>query len=398
MGGLAVTMIEPVYFLAVDDHLPNLVALEALLQREGLKVLKASSGDEALELLLRYDVALALLDVQMPDMDGFELAELMRGREKSRAVPIIFVTAESSNPQRRFQGYGAGAVDFIHKPIEPEILRSKANVFFELGRQRQEIAQQRDDLAAAARALQEADSAKDRFLTILGHELRNPVASISSAIVLLRRPRSAEQVDEIYQQMDRMSSHLGRLIEDLLDVSRIKEGKLALQIERADLRAPLLLAIEGTSHAIAAAGHALRVDLPNENVWIDGDTTRIAQASANLIVNAARYTPSGGKIVVALSVDEDAAHVTVTDNGLGIPPEMLDKIFEVFAQVDGHKGQSAGGIGIGLSLVKHICELHGGTVSVKSAGSGKGSSFTIRLPLASNAREDLPLDKGVAAC
>lgn len=391
-------MIEPVYFLAVDDHLPNLVALEALLQREGLKVLKASSGDEALELLLRYDVALALLDVQMPDMDGFELAELMRGREKSRAVPIIFVTAESSNPQRRFQGYGAGAVDFIHKPIEPEILRSKANVFFELGRQRQEIAQQRDDLAAAARALQEADSAKDRFLTILGHELRNPVASISSAIVLLRRPRSAEQVDEIYQQMDRMSSHLGRLIEDLLDVSRIKEGKLALQIERADLRAPLLLAIEGTSHAIAAAGHALRVDLPNENVWIDGDTTRIAQASANLIVNAARYTPSGGKIVVALSVDEDAAHVTVTDNGLGIPPEMLDKIFEVFAQVDGHKGQSAGGIGIGLSLVKHICELHGGTVSVKSAGSGKGSSFTIRLPLASNAREDLPLDKGVAAC
>lgn len=391
-------MIEPVYFLAVDDHLPNLVALEALLQREGLKVLKASSGDEALELLLRYDVALALLDVQMPDMDGFELAELMRGREKSRAVPIIFVTAESSNPQRRFQGYGAGAVDFIHKPIEPEILRSKANVFFELGRQRQEIAQQRDDLAAAARALQEADSAKDRFLTILGHELRNPVASISSAIVLLRRPRSAEQVDEIYQQMDRMSSHLGRLIEDLLDVSRIKEGKLALQIERADLRAPLLLAIEGTSHAIAAAGHALRVDLPNENVWIAGDITRIAQASANLIVNAARYTPSGGKIGVALTVDEDAAHVTVTDNGLGIPPEMLDKIFEVFAQVDGHKGQSAGGIGIGLSLVKHICELHGGTVSVKSAGSGKGSSFTIRLPLASNAREDLPLDKGVAAC
>ncbi|MGO4169524.1 hybrid sensor histidine kinase/response regulator [Novosphingobium sp. YAF33] len=391
-------MIEPVYFVAVDDHLPNLVALEALLQREGLKVLKASSGDEALELLLRYDVALALLDVQMPDMDGFELAELMRGREKSRAVPIIFVTAESSNPQRRFQGYGAGAVDFIHKPIEPEILRSKANVFFELGRQRQEIAQQRDDLAAAGRALQEADSAKDRFLTILGHELRNPVASISSAIVLLRRPRSAEQVDEIYQQMDRMSSHLGRLIEDLLDVSRIKEGKLALQIERADLRAPLLLAIEGASHAIAAAGHALRVDLPNENVWIDGDTTRIAQASANLIVNAARYTPSGGEIGVALTIDEAAAHVTVTDNGLGIPPEMLDKIFEVFAQVDGHKGQSAGGIGIGLSLVKHICELHGGTVSVKSAGSGKGSSFTIRLPLASNAREDLPLDKGVAAC
>ena len=398
MSGLAVTMIEPVYFLAVDDHLPNLVALEALLQREGLKVLKASSGDEALELLLRYDVALALVDVQMPDMDGFELAELMRGREKSRAVPIIFVTAESSNPQRRFQGYGAGAVDFIHKPIEPEILRSKANVFFELGRQRQEIAQQRDDLAVAGRALQEADSAKDRFLTILGHELRNPVASISSAIVLLRRPRSAEQVDEIYQQMDRMSSHLGRLIEDLLDVSRIKEGKLALQIERADLRAPLLLAIEGASHAIASAGHALRVDLPNESVWIDGDTTRIAQASANLIVNAARYTPSGGKIGVALTVDEAAAHVIVTDNGLGIPPEMLDKIFEVFAQVDGHKGQSAGGIGIGLSLVKHICELHGGTVSVKSAGSGKGSSFTIRLPLASNAREDLPLDKGVAAC
>src|SRR6202021_2609592 len=140
--------VGPVYFLLVDDLEENLLSLEALLRRDGLSLLKARSGDEALELLLHHDVALALIDVQMPGLNGFELAELMRGNDRTRRIPIIFVTAGNADSHRRFRGYEAGAVDFIYKPIESDILRSKAQVFFELYRQRQQIAAQRDELKA----------------------------------------------------------------------------------------------------------------------------------------------------------------------------------------------------------------------------------------------------------
>src|ERR1700734_14179 len=161
------TKMSSVSFLLVDDLEENLLSLEALLRRDNLVLLKAHSGDEALELLLRYDVALALVDVQMPGLNGFELAELMRGNERTRRVPIMFVTAGSADGQRRFRGYEAGAVDFIQKPIEPDILRSKADVFFELYRQRQQLSAQRDELEAQAEALKEAGRRKDEFLVTL---------------------------------------------------------------------------------------------------------------------------------------------------------------------------------------------------------------------------------------
>jgi response regulator RpfG family c-di-GMP phosphodiesterase len=172
--------------LLVDDLDENLLSLEALLRRESLTLLKASSGDAALELLLQHDVALALIDVQMPGLNGFELAELMRGNERTRRIPIIFVTAGSADSQRRFQGYEAGAVDFIQKPIEPDILRSKADVFFELYRQRQQIAAQRDELAVQAEALKEAGRRKDEFLITLTHDLTQHQYARAQQGVLLR--------------------------------------------------------------------------------------------------------------------------------------------------------------------------------------------------------------------
>src|ERR1700753_3661936 len=178
---------DPISFLLVDDLEENLLSLEALLRREGLTLLKARSGDQALELLLKHDVALALIDVQMPGLNGFELAELMRGNERTRRIPIIFVTAGSADSQRRFRGYEAGAVDFIQKPIEPDILRSKAEVFFDLYLQRQQLAQQRDELQAQSQALKEADQRKDEFLATLAHELRNPLAPLRYGLDLLRR-------------------------------------------------------------------------------------------------------------------------------------------------------------------------------------------------------------------
>jgi response regulator RpfG family c-di-GMP phosphodiesterase len=215
---------EPINFLLVDDLEENLLALEALLQREGLACLKARSGDEALELLLVHDVALALLDVQMPGMDGFQLAEFMRGAERSRHIPIIFLTAGSADRQRRFRGYEAGAVDFIQKPIEADILRSKADVFFDLHQQHRQILLQRDELAAYASALKTVDRHKNEFLAVLGHELRNPVMALGAGLHLLKRPHDPEKVTEIRAQMDRQVSHLSRLVEDLLDISRIDQG------------------------------------------------------------------------------------------------------------------------------------------------------------------------------
>lgn len=207
----------PVQFLLVDDLEENLLALEALLQRDGLHCLKARSGEEALELLLVHDVALALLDVQMPGMNGFELAEFMRGNERARHIPIIFLTAGSADLQRRFRGYDAGAVDFIQKPIEADILRSKANVFFDLHEQRRQIVAQRDELATLAQALQGADRRKNEFLAILGHELRNPIMALGAGLHLLERRDGTDAARTIRGQMDRHVRHVSRLVEDLLD-------------------------------------------------------------------------------------------------------------------------------------------------------------------------------------
>src|SRR6202789_1018797 len=244
------SIISPVYFLLVDDLEENLLSLEALLRRDGLVLLKARSGDEALELLLQNDVALALVDVQMPGLDGFELAELMRGNERTRRVPIIFVTAGNADSQRRFRGYGAGAVELIHKPIEADILRSKADVFFELYRQRQQIAVQRDELKARSDALEEADRRKDEFLATLAHELRNPLAPLRHGLdILRRRPDSADAVN-IREMMDRQLIHLVRLIDDLLDVSRVTQGKVVLRKEKIQVADVVRAAVEASQPLI----------------------------------------------------------------------------------------------------------------------------------------------------
>lgn len=371
---------KPINFLLVDDLEENLLALEALLQRDGLTCLKARSGEEALELLLVHEVALALLDVQMPGMDGFELAEFMRGSERARHIPIIFVTAGAASPQRRFRGYEAGAVDFIQKPIETHILRSKANVFFELYQQRRQIEAQRDDLEAAAKALRRADRHKDSFLAVLAHELRNPVAALAGGLHLLNKDIPKERAQDIRTRMERMLDHLTHLVDDLLDVSRVSQGKIALKKARVELGDVLRSAIEASQHNIEAGGHRFVTDIPADPIWLDADHTRLAQIVANLLNNAAKYTPPGGTVSLTAAALDGMVEVKVTDTGVGIAPEMQSKIFEIFAQVEDHLGKAQGGLGIGLALVKQLVTLHGGTIEVESAGEGMGSSFTLRLP------------------
>ncbi len=381
--------IGPVHFLLVDDLEENLLSLEGLLRRDGLVMLKARSGTAALELLLQYDVALAILDVQMPEMDGYELAELMRGTERTRRVPIIFLTAGAADRQRRFRGYETGAVDFLNKPIEPDILRSKASVFFELYQQRNQIAAQRDELKVYAEALTDADRRKDEFLATLAHELRNPLSPIRNGLDILRASPTAAKAEEIRDMMDRQLSHLVRLVDDLLDVSRVSKGKIELRKARIALSDIVKTAVEASNPLIHAGRHELKLDLPEAPLWLDADLTRLSQVISNLLNNAAKYTPEGGKIVLSARRERDEVTVTVSDNGVGISSDMLPLVFDLFTQVRDNMDRSHGGLGIGLALVKQLVEMHGGAIASESAGPGRGSTFRVRLPAAESAPASL---------
>lgn len=383
---------EPVYFLLVDDLEENLLSLEALLKQEGLALLKARSGPEALELLLKHEVALALLDVQMPGMDGFELAELMRGTERTRRIPIIFLTAGSADRQRRFRGYETGAVDFIHKPIEPDVLKSKSQVFFELFRQQQLLANHRDQLKAYAGALKEADRRKDEFLATLAHELRNPLAPIRNGLQILNMSPTEDVAMKIRDMMDRQLTHLVRLIDDLLDVSRISQGKIDLRKERITLQSAVQAAIEASKPLIEASRHQLVLEMQETPLWVEADMTRLAQIVSNLLNNSAKYTPEGGTITLYARQEGESAILEVADNGLGIPAEMQPRVFDLFTQVDRHLERSQGGLGIGLALVKRLVEMHGGSIAVESGGLSKGSRFILSLP--SVAPREQPDDAG----
>lgn len=375
-------MTTPTRILLVDDLGENLLALAAILRRDDLECVKARSGEEALELLLVSDFALALLDVQMPGMDGFQLAEFMRGSERSRHIPIIFLTAGTADIQRRFRGYEAGAVDFIQKPIEPDIIRSKVRVFCDLYEQRKQIARQRDELEDYAKNLSAANRHKNQFLAILGHELRNPIMALGAGLALLkRRGEDAQMAQGIRVQMESQIAHLSRLVEDLLDISRIDQGKISLKKERVELAAVLAAAIELSRPLIDNEHHTLSLDITPQPVWLQGDFTRLSQVVSNLLNNAAKYTPQGGKIGLAARIDGAYAEIDVSDNGIGISPDMQSKIFDIFTQVSSDSKNGRDGLGIGLALVKQLVEMHGGTIALQSAGLSAGSTFKVRLPI-----------------
>lgn len=361
-------------FLLVDDLDANLLALEGLLRRDGLELLKARSGPEALELLLVHDVALALLDVQMAGMDGFELAELMRGMERTRRVPIIFLTAGAVDQQRRFRGYEAGAVDFIFKPIEAHILQSKAGIFFEMAKQREALRQNAEEAQAASRA-------KDDFLAALSHELRTPLTPVlMSAASLQEDTRLPEDVREQLGMMRRNIELEARLIDDLLDVTRIRRGKLTIAPVPADIHELL----RNSDDIIRSDGLGNQVqvvfDLQAVRHHALADTTRLHQVLWNLLKNALKFTPPGGTVTVRTRNDHEGRLVlTVEDTGVGISPEALPLIFHAFEQGDVVGQHRFGGLGLGLAISQAIVEAHQGTIHASSAGVGQGAAFTVTL-------------------
>jgi signal transduction histidine kinase/response regulator RpfG family c-di-GMP phosphodiesterase len=557
--------------LLVDDRPENLLALEGLLRRGDAEILKAESGQRALELLLEHEVALAIIDVQMPEMDGFQLAELMREVERTREIPIIFVTAGLHDRARVFKGYESGAVDFLVKPLEQPILASKVSVFLQLHRQRQllalrvteleralherrkaederkrseaalrqsearlgllshtagrlltsdapqsvidglcrEVMQHLDcqaffnylvdeagcrlhlnacagipdeearkiqwldfgvavcgcvardgsrmiaqdishsedprvalvksygvqaycchpliaqgkllgtlsfgtktrarfaadevelmhtvadqvataverveaqrALHAANAQLVEADLRKNEFLAVLSHELRNPLAPIKNSLYILDRAASGgEQARRALGVIDRQATQLSNLVNDLLDVTRITRNKIRLQKQRLELNDLVRRAVEDNRTFFERNEVVLSFDLAPTPVLVSADATRVAQIVGNLLQNAAKFTSRGGRANISIVAEARDAVIRVVDNGVGMAPDTVARLFQPFMQADQTLDRSKGGLGLGLALVKGLVELHGGSIQAKSEGLGRGAEFAVRLPL-----------------
>jgi PAS domain S-box-containing protein len=520
-----------VNILIVDDEPANLKVLEAILDDPGYRLVRATSANEALLALMAEDFGLLILDVRMPDMSGIELAHLVKQRKKSASVPIIFLTAFYNEDQDVLAGYGTGAVDYLHKPINAAVLRSKVAVFVELHRKSRELAmanralllevterrraeeqlrelnesldrrvtersealresEQRfrtmadqtpvmmwvtsptgvvefvnkeyctffgvmpdealrsswrmplhDDDGAYLRTLFEAlrthrpfqgdarmrrsdgewrwmmshgaprtspageflgmivtsqdvsdqrqaatiqqqiARAKDEFIAVLAHELRSPLAPIRTSVGIIRAHATHPLVVRCGDIIDRQTAHMARLLDDLLDTSRLSRNTLTLQRARLRLGDVLQSAVEIASPLIDQQRLELVADGLDEPVWLDADHARLTQVFGNLLNNAAKYSKPGGKVDLVVRPATGWVTISVRDAGIGIAPDMLDRVFEPFMQATMARDHAPGGVGIGLSLAHRLVEMHGGSIQAVSAGPGFGSEFVVRLPV-----------------
>jgi signal transduction histidine kinase len=380
----------------------------------GYRLVRATSGEEALLALMGDEFALLIFDVRMPTMSGFELAQLVKERRKTARVPIIFLTAYYNEDEHILEGYGSGAVDYLRKPVNPAVLRSKVSMFAELHRQGRaleqanrlllgEVAERRNaearlnelnatldrrvrertmELQASEQQLMEAARRKDEFMATLAHELRNPLAPVRNAVEVLKRgPVEPERLDWATRIIDRQIGSLSRLVDDLMDLSRINTGRIELKRTTVTLGDLLAEAIETVRPQVDAARHELAVLLPDVQLAVHGDHTRLVQTFVNLLHNAVKYTDPGGRIEVGVVVEKGAATITIRDTGIGIPPDQLEAVFEMFTQVEQAQSRSRGGLGIGLALTQRLIALHDGHIKAYSEGLGKGSRFHVTLPL-----------------
>jgi PAS domain S-box-containing protein len=513
--------------LLVDDQPARLVTYEAILAGLPVRTVSSSSGNEALQQLLKQDFAAILLDVNMPDMDGFEVARLIRGHPRLERTPIIFVTGFEVSALDQLKGYEVGAIDYISVPIVPEILRSKVAVLVELHQRHRELnelnralkdaraeldsqyasdmAHQRrqyeailsntpdlayvfdlnhrftyanegllqmwgktreeaigknclelgyepwhaamhdreiDEIVATKKSirgevaftgtfghrdydylmvpvlgtdgevvavagttrditerkqmeesLRESDRRKDEFIAMLAHELRNPVAPIRNAGELLSRLATDERQVALAGLLKRQTEQLSRLLDDLLEVARVTQGRIELRREIVAIQACVQIAVEAVEPMIKERHQRLSVTRQGLSIFVHADKARLTQCIANLLTNATRFTPANGDIRVNSRVEDGHAIIEVSDTGVGIAPDLLPQLFDLFVQGQRSLDRTEGGLGIGLSVCKRLIEMHGGHVTGASEGVGRGSTFALHLSLAREeaaSRESMP--------
>lgn len=374
------------------------MALEALIKREDRQVYKALSADEALSLLLEHEFAMAILDVQMPGMNGFELAELMRGTEKTKNIPIVFVSAAGRELDYAFKGYESGAVDFLHKPLDTHAVKSKVNVFVDLYRQSKAMKQQVEaleqsrreqeallkQLQATQNELEQAVRMRDDFMSIVAHEVRTPLNGLIletqlRKMHLARDNAAAFTLDKMHAMVDRderQIKSLIRLIEDMLDISRIRTGKLSIRPSRVDLVQLVRGLLENFAPQVEAAESSIALTA-EDSLLGQWDEFRIEQVISNLLTNALRY---GAKSPIEVRVygADGQARVEVRDHGIGISEENQARIFQQFERVS--VNHAVAGLGLGLFISEQIVTAHGGTIEVDSR-IGEGALFRVCLPL-----------------
>jgi signal transduction histidine kinase len=379
--------------LLVDDQPAKLLSYQVILSGIDANLIAANSAREALDWLLKAEVAVVIVDVCMPELDGFELARMIREHPRFSQTAIIFVSGIALTELDRLRGYKCGAVDYLPVPIVPEILQAKVSAFVELHRKTHELELLNRDLerrvAERTAALEEAGQRKDEFLAVLAHELRNPLAAIRTAAQVVGRSDAAQAaVAQAAGMIERQVAHLRRLVDDLVDVSRITRGIIELKHDRIKIRDVVFHAIETSQSLIAERRHTLALSPVDESLELFGDAARLTQVVANVLHNSAKFTPVGG--VIDLSVDRraDVVAIQVKDNGAGITPDALPHIFDLFSRTDRGVQCASPGLGVGLALVRRLVTMHHGEVIALSDGEGKGAEVTIRLPLAL-AAEDL---------
>lgn len=395
---------EPVDILLVDDEPRNLDALEAILDNDGYRLLRAEDADLALKILLEHQVAAIVLDIKMPRVDGIELAHIIKGTKRFRQVPILFLTAHLVDDADIITGYGAGAVDYLTKPFNPQILRHKVGVYADLfqknrafaelnERLEQRVRERTAELEKSEQALRAAARQKDEFIATLAHELRNPLVPLRTGLDLLMqapsdRPsqdtdpaaaRKAAVTQRTLAAMNRQLEHIVRLIDDLLDVSRISSGVFELKFQRVNIVALIDSVVETSQAFLQRKNLALTVSAPSELEAVV-DPTRLAQIVGNLLHNASKFTPAQGKVWLELERQAGDFVVRVIDSGVGIEAEHLEHVFEMFARVENNGAASDRGAGIGLALARRLAQMHGGDLKASSLGKGHGATFSLRIP------------------
>lgn len=377
---------EKIKILIVDDYIENINALKLLLAEKNADIFYALNANQALEMITQHDFGLLLLDVQMPETDGFELARIIRGVAKYRSLPIIFVTAHSQESTFVFEGYKTGAVDLLFKPLNPIVVKAKVRLFIEIAQQRILLQQQVKELEELRVQAQSANVAKSLFLANMSHEIRTPLSAVMGFAELASQENiSSSELSTCLSAIKRNGAHLMHLIDEVLDISKIEANKIEIHLSTFNLY-EFLNDIKSTLH-LKAQEKAITLDIensPTNNQYYKSDITKIRQVLLNVIGNAIKFTPEKGHIIVKTLLQKlsDSSQnfklkFTVKDTGIGLTPEQKNKLFKPFTQADSSTTKQFGGTGLGLFISREIAKNLGGDLNIVESEINKGTTFEV---------------------